>query len=168
VALAGPEVMPHNSDGTPRPTIYMEKVSRAIEATPKMSTRDVVAMVGGKNKYVSEALGLLVAEGYVVADIREGRGGGFVYTSVEPYRDDVSSHDMSKGTEEPRPNRGPTVPRPPGRGSDEPRPHAPTPTGQGRGSDRPQDLTSDEPRPGPTGEQFNDHTQSTPTDWMEL
>ncbi len=61
--LSAPDSMPHNNDGTIRPTIYMEKVSRVIEGTPGMSRREVVAAVGGKDKYISEALGLLVAEG---------------------------------------------------------------------------------------------------------
>lgn len=165
VALTAPEAMPRGADGVARPTIYMEKVSRAIESTPKMSRRDVVAVVGGKDKYVSEALGILVAEGYVEAEPRVGRGGGFVYTSATPYRDDMSSHDMSKGVEsassEPRPNRGQPRPEAPGRGSDEPRPHAPSPTGQGRGSAPAPDVTFHEPRPADPG-------RGSAADWMEL
>lgn len=167
LTVTPPDEMPRNSDGTARPTIYMEKVSRAVENTPKMSRREVVSVVGGKDKYVSEALGILVAEGYIDAEPRAGRGGGFVYTSVEPYRDDVAFRDMSKDTEsvhpEPRPNRGPTAARAAGRGSERTAAPAPSPTGQGRGSDRPQESLSDEPRPGDLGPRF-----APSTDWMDL
>lgn len=169
ITATAPDEMPRNPDGTARPTIYMEKVSRAVENTPKMSRRDIVRVVGGKDKYVSEALGQLVAEGYVDAEPRAGRGGGFVYSSVEPYRNDVASQPLSKGDEmpdpEPRPNRGPTAAQPPGRGSNEPRPRPPTPTGSGRGSDRPQDQSSNPTAAPDVGPRFEPQQTS---DWMEL
>lgn len=169
ITATAPDEMPRNPDGTARPTIYMEKVSRAVENTPKMSRRDIVRVVGGKDKYVSEALGQLVAEGYVDAEPRVGRGGGFVYSSVEPYRNDVASQPLSKGDEmtdpEPRPNRGPTAAQQPGRGSNEPRPRPPTPTGSGRGSDRPQDQSSNQTAAPDVGPRFEPQQTS---DWMEL
>lgn len=169
ITATAPDEMPRNPDGTARPTIYMEKVSRAVENTPKMSRRDIVRVVGGKDKYVSEALGQLVAEGYVDAEPRAGRGGGFVYSSVEPYRNDVASQPLSKGDEmtdpEPRPNRGPTAAQQPGRGSNEPRPRPPTPTGSGRGSDRPQDQSSNQTAAPDVGPRFEPQQTS---DWMEL
>lgn len=168
LTVTPPDKMPTGPDGAPRPTMYMEKVSRAVEARPKMSRRDVVAAVGGKDKYISEALGILVSEGYVAADPRAGRGGGFVYTSLTPYRDDDHFHAIPERVEkpepEPRPNRGPTAAHRPGRGSNEPRPLPPTPTGQGRGSDRPQDHQNNEPRPAPSGPRFE---PPAATDWMD-
>ncbi len=48
-----------------RPTIYMERVSRAIEAEPGLTRRALRGVVSGKHEPKLIALELLVAEGYV-------------------------------------------------------------------------------------------------------
>jgi hypothetical protein len=60
-----------DSDGF-RPTALMERASRAIEANPGRSRKEVLELVGGKREFATMALTLLVAEDFVRAET-EGR-----------------------------------------------------------------------------------------------
>ena len=48
-----------------RPTVLMERVSRALEATPGLTRRALRDTVKGKNETVLVALDVLIAEGYI-------------------------------------------------------------------------------------------------------
>ncbi len=48
-----------------RPTTLMEKISKAVEAEPGLTTNGVIEAVGGKKDAKREALRLLVDEGYI-------------------------------------------------------------------------------------------------------
>lgn len=71
-----------------RPTVLMERVSTWLQLYGPESKRTVVKEVRGNETYVAKALDVLVAEGWVTAEPRQGRGGGFQYRSERPYRDD--------------------------------------------------------------------------------
>jgi hypothetical protein len=66
---------PETSDGTGtfRPTYLMEKVSKAITATPGLTSRAIRAAVSGKNDAKDLALELLVIEGYVTVELGPNR-----------------------------------------------------------------------------------------------
>lgn len=77
------------ADGTFRPTVLMERVSRAIEDDSGMSRREVLDVVKGKKREAKiEALDLLVAEGFVRV---EADGRAQRHFSERPFResDDV-------------------------------------------------------------------------------
>ena len=80
-----------------RPTVLMERVSRAVEREPGISKRGI-RDVKGKNDAKDRALELLLDEGFV----RQERAGQAVrHYSVKPYRE---------GDEPTVPHRAPTVP----------------------------------------------------------
>jgi hypothetical protein len=91
IALTAATAVPRNDDGSLRPTLYMERVSRALEATPGLSGRRLEDTVKGKGEHIREALGLLIIEGYVG---RNEAARGFSYDSLHPYRegDDTRAH----------------------------------------------------------------------------
>lgn len=149
---------PAGADGTPfRPTVLMERVSRYLEEHGTSSKREIQSGVDGRNQVIGQALELLVVEDYVEQTPRKGRGGGWEFTSVVPFRNDeitladdvihspdeatqpVDNHELQTAS-----NRVPTASR---TRFEEPRPARPSPTGRdavlGRGS-QPQ---NDEPRP---------------------
>jgi hypothetical protein len=72
-----------DSDGF-RPTALMERASKAIEESPGLARKDVLALVGGKTQYASLALGLLVAEDYVRVE-RDGHSK--LHFSAQVYRE---------------------------------------------------------------------------------
>ena len=68
-----------------RPTYYMERVSRYLEARGEQTVRGVRADVKGKGEYVSAAIHQLVAEGYLAR--RDGPRESVLVSSVKPYRE---------------------------------------------------------------------------------
>jgi hypothetical protein len=132
LTLAAPEATPHNPDGTFRPTVYMERVSRYLEAMPGSSGADIDKGVEGKATYIREALGQLLLDGFVE---RDHAGRGFAYRSVMAYReaDDAVTHSgegATVGVNDPvdnlaRPTSSHLVPPRPGRGPIPPRPSSP-------------------------------------------
>jgi hypothetical protein len=66
-----------------RPTILMERASKAIELTPGLSKRGVRDGVKGDNRALEQALELLILEGYVEA---RPEGNAVRHHSVRPYR----------------------------------------------------------------------------------
>ena len=72
-----------------RPTALMERASRAVEANPGRSRKEVLELVGGKREFATMALTLLVSEGFVEV---EPQGKSKLHRSARPYReaDDVS------------------------------------------------------------------------------
>jgi len=71
-----------------RPTGYMERVSKAVEADPGLSKRAIRTSVGGGTEYVDLALELLVSEGFV--RVAAGPRNSSLHHSVRPYRDTVT------------------------------------------------------------------------------
>jgi hypothetical protein len=96
--LTAPEAPPMNPDGTFRPTVYMERVSRFLEAMPGSSTRAIVAGVEGKSKFVQEAIGVLLVDGYIEQD---STARGFAYSVVTAYREggDPVTHGSENATD---------------------------------------------------------------------
>jgi hypothetical protein len=104
VMLASLEV-PHASsratDGTFRPTILMERVSRFIEANPGSSSNQIDAGVPGKAQGKREALRILNLEGFVTTE--QGPRRSVLYTSTAVYRE---ATDPLAGAEDPPPPEG--------------------------------------------------------------
>ena len=120
-----------------RPTVLMERVSRAIEAEPGLSRRALRTAVSGNHAAKDLALELLVVENHVD---RRQEGQAVRHFSARPYREDDDPKTATVPTvPEPCPNRDPgTV------GED--RAHrAPVPTtarGTGHGPTGPQDTAT--------------------------
>ncbi len=76
-----------SSDGW-RPTVLMERVSRALEQHVELTTRQLREHVSGRREYVKQAADQLVAEGYV--EIVSGPRGGQVHRVVAPFRDEAA------------------------------------------------------------------------------
>lgn len=89
-----------------RPTLLMERMSRAIERTPGMTTRAVREAVDGKNDTKDAARRLLIEEGFVEV---EAKGQTLLHRSVRPYRTDEDSSTVPP-MPAPCPDRAPTVP----------------------------------------------------------
>ena len=68
-----------------RPTVLMGRMSRAIEDTPGMTQRWLLASVTGKRAALCTALRTLIQEGYVEAR-QEGKTAALHY-ALEPYRE---------------------------------------------------------------------------------
>ena len=83
-----------------RPTVLMERVSRALEAEPGLSRRALRAAVKGRNDAKELALDLLVAEGFAE---RRTEGQAVRHYSTRPFRDDEDG---------PQSPTVPTVPEP--------------------------------------------------------
>lgn len=92
-----PPALSTGSDGQFEATIYMERVSRALEGTaaPVASMGAIRSLVNGTNKWKDSALHTLIAQGYVAKE-RDG------YVSVKPYRQPDTSGDP--GPAEPPPD----------------------------------------------------------------
>lgn len=71
-----------------RPTVLMERVSHAVEAEPGLSRRTLRTTVTGKTEGKEQALGLLIAEGFVEA---RREGAAVRHYPVRPYRQDGMS-----------------------------------------------------------------------------
>jgi hypothetical protein len=92
-----------------RPTVLMERVSRALELEREPKTqRWIEDNVRGKKAAVRDAIKVLVAEGYL--DVNETAKGHF-YRSVAAYREeDDAVADGARGTaSRPRPDRVPEL-----------------------------------------------------------
>jgi hypothetical protein len=87
--------------GTWRPTGYMEKVSRAVEAEPGLNIRQVREAVPGGNEYIDRALDLLVREEWME---RRKRGAAQCHYVLRAYREDTDPDRAG--------NRAETVPKP--------------------------------------------------------
>ena len=72
-----------------RPTFLMEKISRAVEDNPGISSRSVRSMVSGKNDAKDLALELLVTEGFIRVDLGPNRTRQ--HHSERPFRDGETS-----------------------------------------------------------------------------
>lgn len=70
--------------GAFKPTGYMEKISKQIEASPGLGREEVLSLVGGKRNFASAALTQLVNEGYVRT---EPDGHAKRHHSVREYRE---------------------------------------------------------------------------------
>ena len=77
------DLRPSDGTGTFRPYYLMERVSKAITATPGLTTRAIRAAVNGKNDAKDLALELLVIEGYVTVDLGPNRSK--LHRSVMPF-----------------------------------------------------------------------------------
>lgn len=89
-----------------RPTALMERVSLELEkAAGATSTRGVLALVRGKEKYVTSALRTLVAEGFVTEE--DGPRGAHLYSSTGRYRqaNDPQSDCYEPGRQSPSSDR---------------------------------------------------------------
>lgn len=74
---------PEGDDGTTRPTIVMERVSRFLEDNPQgMSKRSIRTAVAGSNDLIDLAIDFLL-EGYITV---EKDGSSHRHVSVKPYR----------------------------------------------------------------------------------
>ncbi len=69
-----------------RPTLLMERVSRAIEDEPGLTKNGVRSAVNGKNGAKDAALSILVEEDYIKRDIS---GQAHQHFSVKPYRQEA-------------------------------------------------------------------------------
>ena len=82
-----PEVAPDTDDRDGfRPTVLMERTSRAIEERPGVSARELRAAVKGKHDAKATALRILVEEGYV---LQQDDGKAVRHFSTHPYREDA-------------------------------------------------------------------------------
>lgn len=70
-----------------RPTVYMERVSKALEdAAEPLSLRGIQDAVRGKKEMTAKAVGELVRDGYVT--ITPGQRNANLHTLVRPFRED--------------------------------------------------------------------------------
>ncbi|RTL09532.1 MAG: hypothetical protein EKK62_01630 [Acidimicrobiia bacterium] len=103
--VTAPQTAPLVAGEKFRPTVLMERVSETVQAHPGMSQERIVSMTTGKAKHLREALGCLIAEGYVEMDPTPGK---FAYRSVKPFRADAEPvdnlpaevHEVSEGEPE--------------------------------------------------------------------
>lgn len=73
----------HAPDGTWRPTGYMAKIARVIEASPGISTNAICSGVRGKREHLMHALGQLVTEGHV--RVESGARGAAHHYLIQPF-----------------------------------------------------------------------------------
>lgn len=90
-----------------RPTGYMERVSRALEDAGPLGLNGVRRAVSGKRDHVTNALGVLVAEGFVTK--APGPRGAVLHTSVRPFReaDDCAPDEVPETEPETTVDRAP-------------------------------------------------------------
>ncbi|VXC43705.1 hypothetical protein NOCARDAX2BIS_570001 [Nocardioides sp. AX2bis] len=81
----GREQLPTNDDGTVRPTNLMEKVSKYIEDNEGCTGRDIQSGVPGKERWITDAIRILVAEGHVAR--QPGPRRAQHHTLLIPYRE---------------------------------------------------------------------------------
>lgn len=75
---------PDERAATFRPTVLMERVSRALEEHPGATKNTIRALVSGKTKAKDLALALLIEEGYAAVDVD---GQAHLHSSVKPFRE---------------------------------------------------------------------------------
>lgn len=104
-------IRPH--DVAERPTFLMERVSRHLELEGATSLADIKRGVKGNNEAIARAVEFLVADGNVEQATRPGRGGGFLFSVKEPYREPASeTQEVPEWYEDGRPEPRPTAPGP--------------------------------------------------------
>jgi hypothetical protein len=127
-----------------RPTVLMERVSRWLEINGTSSAREIVTSVEGKDKYLTKAIEVLVAEGHLDKAVRTARGGGFEYSVRTSFRDDSDTVKPVENPElRPAANRGQLRPGAALNPSTEPRPAFITEGGRAAVTG----TSTDEPRP---------------------
>lgn len=84
------EEMPKNDDGTFRPTALMERISRYIEANDQCTFTDIKDAVSGKDKWLRDAITLLVHEGFVARI--DGARRAKLHHSIAQYRENEDDH----------------------------------------------------------------------------
>lgn len=84
------EEAPKNDDGTFRPTKLMEAISRYVEDNDQCTQRDVQSDVPGKDKYVTQALKLLIHEGFI--STIPGPRGSRLHHAIALYREAEDDH----------------------------------------------------------------------------
>lgn len=104
------------SSGPWRPTVLMERISRAVETNPGLTKRALREAVSGQSRAKDLALELLVAEGFV--DVDAGPG-GHRHRSQRPFRDGSDNGARPLGV--PQPDSGERAPRDPACPSGAPR-----------------------------------------------
>lgn len=86
ISLRAPAPAPRSADGSFRPTVVMEKLSRALESADRpLSARALREAVGGNHETRDLALRQLVDDGFVKS---APAGSGHRYTLVKMYRAD--------------------------------------------------------------------------------
>ena len=115
------EPMSTTPDGKFRPTGYMERVSTWLEMNPSATAREIRDGVTGKTQVVTEALAVLVAEGFITAT--SGARGSQIHVVATPFREltdnpgslvpcgsqrfpGTTDKTMSSGSPVPPPTRG--------------------------------------------------------------
>jgi hypothetical protein len=83
--LEVPRGVSRTDDGSFRPTILMERVSRWIEDNPGQTGRQIEQNVSGKNTGIRDALRILALEARITGT--PGARGSMHYESVTPYRE---------------------------------------------------------------------------------
>lgn len=73
----------HAPDGSWRPTGYMERIARIIEASPGVSTNTICAGVRGKREHLMHALSQLITEGHV--RVEAGARGASNHYLIKPF-----------------------------------------------------------------------------------
>lgn len=86
----GREEMPKNDDGTLRPTSLMERVSRHIEQNDQCTFTDIKEAVTAKDKWLRDAISILVHEGFVARI--DGARRAKLHHSIAPYREAEDDH----------------------------------------------------------------------------
>lgn len=88
-----PKVATHSTDGTFRPTVLMERVSRFVEENPETSGNTISTTVKGKRSGILDAVKVLHLEGYLTTV--NGPRGSVLYKSATAYREATDA--MVKG-----------------------------------------------------------------------
>jgi hypothetical protein len=86
----GQESMPTNDDGTLRPTGLMEKVATYVAENDGCSQRDIQLNVPGKDKWIADAIKILVAEGFIARIAGPKRAQ--LHSLLIPYREAEDDH----------------------------------------------------------------------------
>ncbi len=95
VELVAPAETPKTADGGFRPTYLMERVSRHLEVAGPSTTNQITQNVTGKREAIIQAVGVLVAEGYVLRE--DGPNRSVIHSSVRPFRKDEEPGNHSVG-----------------------------------------------------------------------
>ena len=86
----GADETPKNDDGTFRPTGLMERVSRFVEDNDQCSFRNIKDAVTAKDKWLRDAITVLVTEGFVARV--DGPRGSKLHHSIALYREAEDDH----------------------------------------------------------------------------
>lgn len=93
VSIAAPDPAERAPDGGFRPTGYMEKISRLLEANDApMSGKQIRDSITGKSQHIGQAVAALVAEGHLTT--APGGRGAILHTVVNPYREHVTTAEQ--------------------------------------------------------------------------